>query len=66
VKRYRPRYQVPAPNVLANPVPSRPVNPVEERRVYDLLATFAEALERDADANNIAAHRIRRMLEGKA
>lgn len=59
---YRPRYNVPEPGVFANPVPSRPVGPVEARRVYDLLATFAEQLELEADAHNIAAARVRKLL----
>jgi hypothetical protein len=60
----RLRYPFP-PREFANPVPSRPVNPVREGRVYDVLAMFAEQLEHDADVNNIAAARVRRLLRGR-
>lgn len=62
MKRYRPTYNIPARGVLANPVPSREINPVEARAVYDLIWIFIERLEAEADARNIAAQRLRSMV----
>ena len=44
----------------------RVVNPTSARVVLDLLWTFAEQLEHEADARNIAAHRIRKMVEANS